>query len=589
MVSAVPITNLNDLIERDIVFISTKGNKEPDKTECLKLCEQLNENGIKYWCMYKNNIGLDDGNWQEDVAKTLPRAIVLIVLISKNVFSGGSEELSREISNEVCQFRRMMETDSSLSVMPIQLFDGNHVIVTRDGDNEATYTHMQILRDSLGLSNTGTRFYKIENSVLEIKKRLKKYSEQSIVKYINKQEQRSVFLKLQNYCLQKKCQSSKVSDYILNSREIAPALTTSELHIVTNEFYHYDFTALATLAISENIRSGRAKYIYYYPAGTARRDFGLLKNKVTSFLRRDDNAVIGFDMWLRARLNEAHQLVAFLENEFYGPSINHIMSRFDFRDETLEQQFGNVISKIPYQDRGNICEYKVLTNWLKAREQISEGDFGNLTKYIDIFREIIKVIDAAENQGVITFKDRFAASLVKKFKRIIYLFDFSTWFTRETENSDYKKVLDKLFDDRDVPYISETRAWVERGNGVAAGAKIDDEGELSPDEIIDKNLIGIEIPDNTFLDMCYSFCLYVSADERPRVAWYDCDSDTDDNKTDIDENIFVFAPDVPRADDEREFKNAYKTLILQIPGAKDILESKGCKYILDVLNIRGEV
>ena len=581
------LNNLNELYKRDIVFISTKDTPD-DKVECLKLCETLEANGIKYWCMHKNNINLDVNNWQINIKMALARTAVFVILISEKVFAAYNITLSTELRDEVNTFREMMNQDNSLALIPVQLFKGSSVSVLRDG-GIIEYYYTDILEKSLGLHTSGDKFYKIDNVLSTIQSIIKKYKERCIIKHINDLQKKTVFLELQDYCLQRKCISSKVSDYILNSRELSPNNKTAELHIVTNDFWHYDYTSLATLAISENIRNG-VKYIYYYPKGCgehcgyAQQDFNKLKSRVSKYIHREDFAVNEFDMWFRARICEAHKLVDFLKQDFYGSAINYIIEKFEFKNAEHEEQFKKVIHSLPYQDRGNVLENPVLIEWLEAKENIDERSKRKLEKNIDVFKSIISIISSAEMAGEITFKNRFAASLVKKLEYIIDLFDFSEWFTGKKENDRYSEILDRLIDDTCIPYISETRTWIETENGPASGARVNSEDSPDPDEIIKKNLIGIEIPDDIPIHMCYSFCMYINESHAyPTVAWYDCDSDSETHVTNIDENIFVYAPDKTKTSDANAFKNAYRLLIDNIPGARKMLSDNDCRYILGVL------
>ncbi len=578
----------SEILQRDIVFISTKAVAS-DKTACLKLCDQLDSSGIKYWCMHKNNIQLEQNNWQKNINQALSRAVVFVLLISKDVFQKGAAKLSSEIRNEFDVFKGMMTTDNQLRIIPVQLFEGSSVEVSRDCGS-ITYNYGDILENTLESVVSGDLFYNLDNVIPTIRSSLDTYKEQILVKHINDLRKRTVFLELQDYCLQRKCISSKVSDYILNSRELSPNNQTAELHIVTNEFWHYDFTALATLAISENIRKHGIKYIYYYPMGqgemrgNAKRDFERLKNRVATYICRDDVAVKEFDMWFRSRIAEAHKLVDFLKHDFYGSAIGYIIEKFEFKNEELLKRFSAVIHSFPNQDRGNIVENPILTKWITAKEAIDDRYWLNLERNIKNFKSIIEIIRSAEESEEITFKNRFAASLVKNLECIIDLFDFSEWFTGKKDNEHYSEILDRLIDDNYIPYISETRTWIEFGNGVASGARINSEDSPDPYEIINKNLIGIEIPHNIPIHMCYSFCMYISDNHAyPTVAWYDCDSDSDTHATNIEENIFIFAPERITTNDANAFKNAYRMLIDCIPQAKEILKNNKCNYIINVL------
>ena len=579
----------SELLQRDIVFISTKAVNS-DRAKCINLCEQLESNGIKYWSMHKNNIQLEQNNWQRNINQALSRSVVFVSLISKDVFQRGTDKLCPEMRKELDDFKRMMSIDSQLKIIPVQLFEGSSVAVSRDDGDSINYTYADILGETLEIGTSGNLFYNIDNVISVIRSCLAVFKEHCLVNYINNLRKRTVFLELQNYCLQRDCISSKVSDYILNSNELSPNKSTAEFHIVTNEFWHYDFTALATLAIAENISKHGNKYIYYYPMGrgetrgNSKRDFDRLKSRVSAYISRNDDAVKEFDMWLRARIGEAHNLVYFLKHDFYGAAITYIIEKFEFKNQESLKNFSEVINSLPYQDRGIVLENPILIKWLTAKEFIEPRSWGILKRNIDLFKSIIKIIRYDEASGTLTFKNRFAASLVQKLEYIIDLFDFSEWFTGKEENEHYSEILDRLIDDRYISNISQTRTWIESGNGVVSGARLNSEESPDPDEIIIRNLIGIEVPDDTPIYMCYNFCMYVSANHAyPTVAWYECDSASNIPKTNIDENIFVFAPTSPTFDNASVFKNAYRTLIDSIPNAKEYLKRNKCNYIINIL------
>ena len=312
--------NLNQLCKRDIVFISTK-NHEEDKIQCLRLCEMLEKAGINYWCMHKNNINLDQNDWEANIDVALERTVVFVILISENLFSLGQPNLTVQLRNELNDFKNMMKQDKGLKIIPVQLFEGNSVTIVRN-DKRFEYNYTDILEKLLAFETSGNLFYtidKVEPLVVEI---INYYKEQCLFKHIERLERKSILLELQDYCLRKQCMATKVSDYILTSREFSIS-QSAELHIITNDFLHYDFTPLAKLAIAKNIKEKTIKYIYYYPK-SKNADFKQLKEEIKEYALAGRKYYVEIDKWLRAKICKAHNLELIRVENSYARRYNYI-------------------------------------------------------------------------------------------------------------------------------------------------------------------------------------------------------------------------------------------------------------------------
>lgn len=375
-----------------------------------------------------------------------------------------------------------------------------------------------------------------------------------------------LFLNMQNECIQKHCITDRISDYILKSNELSSAEGLFELHIMSNELRQYDFTVISTLAIAMNIQK-KVKYIYYLPESSL-SDFSQLKSRVKRFIKKDKQAMVEIDSWIRSRILENHNVTRFIQKDISGQRPSEIVSvSFTYLKDDLKKNLQEKLSSLELKG-GRIFISEDVFSWIRG-ETLPDNK-ASIDNFISIVESINNYILSCG-----TIYDPIAMRMEEVFSLMIRLYYFSKILVDGEKMTNENDIFNHVFDDEEIVGINQLRNWI--------STPCEKISEKSIDDILEQNLISIDLSHTPIIKPCYSFCLYVQGNNKRDVslAWYTCHSDSEGSQRSMDNYITVYAPTPEHASKERDrLIDMYQKVIDYTPGARRMLEEIGSNLLL---------
>ena len=476
-----------------------------------------------YWAMYseggaERNRGGE--NYEVRIQEELSKTCLMVPLLSQSSLA------SREVKNEWLTYKQMVAASNKrLQVYPIAL------------DRSITYETLPEDVKGIGLFEKATIIrYFDHTSANEIFKELtRKYISALMenIKYAAKQRTDArQFVDLMVKCVAKDCVSRSVSDDIKCSDEVNTE-TLKEVHILTNEIDVYDTNTYSCMIISGNLSGGGqgeknagVKYFYYCPDRHLKENWAPFKNKIGSFIKKDEYARLEVVEMLRREYCQRHKIADFFET-FQDMKKDAIYEKYGIVDDGCKQELDELLNakdalKVYYdyeEDKEIYAVPEQFTMWLTAKYEnnTNKTEARNIAyAFIDFMKSFVELLNKYDNNSVLV------AECAKYCRHCIRLRNLEMWQLKEVHlaRSESNKLVNSMLnaktDDESLsscfPQISQ---WLlERdGNG--------DTIEHTDAEVnaAMANLYSIPLKPGFGMDLCYSFVLFIN-EKSTSASWY---------------------------------------------------------------------
>lgn len=368
-------------------------------------------------------------------------------------------------------------------------------------------------------------------------------------------------MELLNDCIQKKCTTERISDYIMKSKELSGDNGVIELHIMTNELSQYDFTTISTLAIANNVLKD-VKYIYYLPDDSL-TDFGKLSDRVKSFIIKDRSCMLEIDGWIRERVCQNRNLRESLVKTLVNRKPEEVVADF-WRTLAPDKRksLTGYLKKMSKNSSQRIALPDSFTNWL-------DGGQGETTIIDDVVNSLNQILSTVKgcNSAQTTQE---VQELMKNIEYIAALNELSKYLLNGDKPSGF--CVDLIINDNVIEGISQLRYWLLNKTPLS---------ENVIDSIIEKNLVCIDLSKTAIIKPCYSFCLFIQgsgqSSREVSIAWYTCHSGAESNEICSDNFITIYAPEQPAREEKEQMIEMFKLIIKTTPDAEETLTSCGSK------------
>lgn len=315
---------------------------EADKDYVLAIQRNLKERNIKVWSMFKEDgnysVGIGEDHLQVAIEE-IKNACVALLLISEESIKKGTNEDSF-IFQEINNFYNLASNCKNFEMKLIPIYIGADFLNRIPakwmpfGINSYKISTMLTKKttqngdvvDELKLNNICNEISKIYYSTMNNNYRYILENKYNLVVLGNKLMQ------------SEKTVVKTVSDDIRQADE-NDCDSLKAIHIITNEISEYDCNAYSLMIISSNLlgkldkgcydpeRYG-VKYYYYCPQKYLERIEEDYKNRIISFLRRDEDAITYAENSIRAHYATSKNLISYLINVFYNKKISHLLLGF---------------------------------------------------------------------------------------------------------------------------------------------------------------------------------------------------------------------------------------------------------------------
>ncbi len=307
--------------------------------------------------------------------------------------------------------------------------------------------------------------------------------------------------------LQNGVKVKKISEYVLGSREMQSKEKT-EIHLLTNNLVDYDFTVIAKMAIATNIQRD-IKYIYYVPHNCI-QDYYSLRNQITHYAKKTEQALCEIDSWLRTlyilNLPQTQQAIFWLSG-LKKRKIYEI-ANFLTDDASKQEQIEDLLGEIGIYDwndiQSQVLDLSPILDFLEGSSNIS-SDLSNILTTMHRVSDII-----------LTDKEELpddSQSWIDNLNFIELIYHFSNWVNHPIKSSSESIKAKSFFKTffKDVDKDLQIFDWL------CANPISEDDFEKSI-----SNLIIHEIDEKKLrLDACYNFSLFYRGDSSILVgSWY---------------------------------------------------------------------
>lgn len=376
---------LNTMLSANQLFIICA---EEDKEYVIALQKNLRARRLAVWSMFKDDGDYSGGlgqNHVEVAQQELVKSCVAILLVSESSIRSGAEKGSF-IFEEIKLFHSLV---TARKIYHMQLIP---ICIGKDFFNCLPESWTQFNINSLKLSTTlrmkstpgGSEINKNElnhacNEICNM------YFECMNANYKYILENKYDLVVLGNRLMQSGDTVVKtISDDIRQTDE-NDSDSLNAIHLITNEISEYDCNAYSLMIISANLlgmpdrgmydpAKNGVKYYYYcsqkYLEGIE-EDY---KNRITSFLRRDEEAITYADNSIREHYVVSQNIISYLSDTFQRKSVSAILLEFSI-PETEKAQFMELLEQYDgdFYDSDTECvEFPVsFLEWLFGKKNVS--------------------------------------------------------------------------------------------------------------------------------------------------------------------------------------------------------------------------
>lgn len=509
-------------LERYKMFVSLCSADIEKVSEIIKGMESLE---LCYWSMYyengvERNFGGD--KYEKEINEQISKTCLMIPVLSKNSLA------SNEVLKELKSYSEMVSmSNNRLQVYPIAL------------DSSITYDSLPDSIKSLRLIEKDTliRYFTPATSSRIFKELTRKYIS-ALLENINYAHDNMLdsrrFVDLLKYCIGKDCISRSVNDDIKSCDEANPTLL-KEAHILTNELNNYDCNTYSCMIISSNLAvkniAGKidgVKYYYYCPKDYVRESWEPFKNKIKSFIKKDDKARQEVSNMIRREFCQRNKIIDFFNSfdnvkkkdlfQKYHVVINDGMKELD---ALLSSDFNAFTILYDDFDEDIYTVPENFKKWLSADyggDTLESNAKADAYKFIEFMEKFADVLN-----GIMDVNSVLVNELRRYCKYCVKLRDMERWQLREIklDSIESKKIVNyalnaKFSDEKIACPFPKIANWMQ--------FKYDDNGEeieVSDEDVEEamNNLYCLPITPEMCIEPCYSFVLFIN-NNSASASWY---------------------------------------------------------------------
>lgn len=333
------IQYINTLLNINQLFILCA---EEDKDYVVALQKNLKARQLPVWSMFRDDgnhsVGIGEDHLQVAIAE-LKRTCVVLLLISENSIRKGAESASF-IFQEINNFYNLIASRKVYNMKLIPICIG-----------EDHFNHLPASWMPFGINS-----FKIS---LTLKKKSTPNGNEIDEKKLNQicNEVNNLYFECMNanykYILENKYELVVLGNRLMQSvntvvKTISDDIrqtdendsdSLSAIHLITNEISEYDCNAYALMIISANLlgtprdgyyhpRENGVKYYYYCPQKYLEEIEEDYKNRIISFLRRDEDAITYAENSIRAHYVVSKKIISYLCETLQNKSADSILLSF---------------------------------------------------------------------------------------------------------------------------------------------------------------------------------------------------------------------------------------------------------------------
>lgn len=526
--STMELQQHNTILSANQVFILCA---EEDKDYVIALQKSLRARQMTVWSMFRDDgnysVGIGEDHLQEAM-RELQKTCIALLLISEHSIQKGADKSSfifREISNfySLCSSRKIY----NMKLIPICLGEDLFSRLPESwmpfGINSFKIsTTLKKRNTSNGLEIDEIKLNHVVNEVGNI------YFEcmNSNYKYILDNKYNLVVLG--NKLMQSEDTVVKtISDDIRQTDE-NDSDSLSAIHLITNEISEYDCNAYSLMIISANLLGTPhkgyydpaqygVKYYYYCPQKYLEGIEEDYKNRIISFLRRDEEAITYADNSIRAHYIVSNNIISYLLGTFQHKNVSAILMSFSI-PETEKDNFIAVLEQYDgdfYDSDSECIDFPIsFLEWLFGRNVRFNDE---VFQFISSIAQFLKST-AVHNIAMINDLISVEKMLCRVYDFHAYIHGKSNKLTHGKFSSIAKKVIG-LKNDQNNTLIE--RWCIDRGQS-------DEWENQDMEEVISaamKNIVFIPIKDSDDFVLCNSFAVYDHRDKltgkrRKQLVWY---------------------------------------------------------------------
>ena len=364
-------------------------------------------------------------------------------------------------------------------------------------------------------------------------------------------------LRVLNKCVQLGSVPQTIGQYTITSGEMS-ANAGSEIHILTNEMYNYDFTAMSSLTIAINV--ARGVHYYYYGTSKDEETFNVFKQRIGNYLQTSLKAKNNVVAWIRQAKCDVKTFGEFLNiisiNRTIRGIVGHLLmqcNQYDEKNATILQQCEEGCLKVKRTvtidtplnfDKTRLCD------WISGKIFTDESKIYRLIENLSVLLKPLKNDLEISNKAFIKeFITKLEAlnnmALLTRWQATPDDWEFVPSEEEKEQLIDYFKYKDRTIGGsvKANTIISEQiEEWIKTKEGEIIGVK---NGEFVEQDIErhKSNIHFCLISDNNPYVLAYSFVLFL--DYNPRnmgrdaAAWYTTYARSDNPSVDAIDNAIL--------------------------------------------------
>ena len=369
-------------------------------------------------------------------------------------------------------------------------------------------------------------------------------------------DERYELMELLNSCIKEKdCKSRLVSEYIFGSGELSADSSSAEYHILSDELESYDFTAISTFAIANNVNRDN-KYVYYLATNKVHL-FNQLRERVAHYLKRDGVFKEEMEKWIRKTWIEKKQLKTdFCET--LGVAINNIIEAyFKFSEDEIDQkkELQALFKALDEKRNGNILLPDSVMNWFAIKSFVKDIDDEELDAFA---KKVDAILDFAtkHERNIVNTNAKKRNEILYVLEMFSVMYHFSQYMIHGIELD--KETQDTIFDpkvfahDQSIAELKKQKKNVEVLKNWITGLTVIDPNSI--DKKLEENLLYVDLGCEPKIKLCYSFCLYIHTKKsngndvtKAEMSWYACNEAFEIAKEQATEGIvdtvmFIYTP-----------------------------------------------
>ena len=518
----------NTILDVNQIFILCS---EEDKDYVVALQSNLKSRKLNVWSMFKDDgnysVGIGDDHLQVAISE-LKKSSIVVMLISESSIRKGADKNSF-IFQEINNFYNFCASSKFYKMKLIPICIGEDLF------NSLPDTWMPFGLNSFKISSTLKKKKTVNGDEIDDLKLNHICNEISNIyfecmnanyKYVLENKYNLVVLG--NKLMQSANTLVKtISDDIRQTDE-NDSDSLSAIHLITNEISEYDCNAYSLMIISANLLGGPdnglynpakngVKYYYYCPQKYLEGIVEDYKNRIVSFLKRDNDAVTYAENSIRAHYVVSNNIISYLVQLFLHRSLSSILMSFSI-PETYKDQFAEEM------DLYDGDFYDSDTECISLPNSFLEWLFGRDIKFnIEVFEFINKVTQFLKKTEV--HNVAMVNELVSVEKMLGRIYDFHTYMheknTKLTHNK-FRSIAKKIIGLKNDQNNTLIERWV------IDRERSDEWDNQDIDDVISKamdNVKFIPIKETDDFVICNSFAVYdhkdrITGKKRTELVWY---------------------------------------------------------------------